>query len=114
MMSNLHVKYLLVGGGVASSAAAQAIRARDGEGSILLVGQEINRPYRRAPLTNEYLCRASTRDALYTLPAEWFERNHVELRTGRRASHLDTTRRAVTLDNGEEISFDKLLLATGA
>ena len=50
-MSDLHVKYLLVGGGLASSAAAQAIRAADREGAILLVGQEINRPYRRSALS---------------------------------------------------------------
>jgi hypothetical protein len=38
-MSDLHVKYLLVGGGLASFSAAAAIRLRDREGSVLLVGQ---------------------------------------------------------------------------
>ena len=40
--------------------------------------------------------------------------NHVELRTGRRVSQLDTARQTVTLDNGEEVTYDRLLLATGA
>src|SRR5689334_13893676 len=40
-MSNLHVKYLLAGGGVASSSAATAIREIDPEGAVLLVGQEV-------------------------------------------------------------------------
>jgi NADPH-dependent 2,4-dienoyl-CoA reductase/sulfur reductase-like enzyme len=113
-MSDVHVKYLLVGGGLASSAAAQAIRSADREGSVLLVGQEINRPYRRTALTGDYLLRRVTREALFTLPPTWFERSGVELRTGRRVSHLDTARQAATLDNGEEVSFDKALLATGA
>jgi len=39
-MSLLHVKYLLIGGGVASSAAAQAIRALDPRGDLLMVGLE--------------------------------------------------------------------------
>jgi NADPH-dependent 2,4-dienoyl-CoA reductase/sulfur reductase-like enzyme len=113
-MSNLHVKYLLVGGGLASSAAAQAIRSVDREGSVLLVGQEINRPYRRTRLAGDYLLRQAGREVLHTLPPHWFEHNGVALRTGRRVSHLDTARHAATLDNGEEVSFDTVLLATGA
>jgi NADPH-dependent 2,4-dienoyl-CoA reductase/sulfur reductase-like enzyme len=56
-MSILHVKHLLVGGGLASSAAAGAIREVDREGSVLLVGQEVNRPYHRPPLSKGYLRR---------------------------------------------------------
>src|SRR4051812_29133129 len=113
-MSDTHVKYLLIGGGLASSAAAQAIRHADTKGSILLVGQEINRPYRRTGLAGPYLLRQVGRDALFTLPPYWFERNAVTLRTGRRVSHLDTPPQAGTLDSGEEMSFDSSLLATGA
>ena len=102
-MSDIHVKYLLIGGGLASSAAAQAVRRADPEGSVLLVGQEINRPYRRTGLAGPYLLREVGRDALFTLPPHWFERNAVALRTGRRVSHLDTARQAATLDSGEEV-----------
>jgi len=51
---------------------------------------------------------------LFTQPAGWFAANGIELRTGRRATHLDTARHIVTLDDGKEISYDRLLLATGA
>lgn len=113
-MNNLHVKYLLIGGGLASSSAAEAIREADRDGSMLLVGQEVNRPYHRPPLSKEFLRRQKARGELFTQAPQWFEKNHVELRTGRRASHLDVGRMAAILDNGEEISFDRLLLATGA
>jgi 3-phenylpropionate/trans-cinnamate dioxygenase ferredoxin reductase subunit len=113
-MSLLHVKYLLVGGGAASYAAARAVRELDGEGSVLLVGQEINRPYHRPALSKSFLRRQSARDALYAAEPGWFDRSHVELRTGRRVSHLDVGRQTATLDNGEEVSFDRLLIATGA
>lgn len=113
-MSNPHVKYLLVGGGVASSAAAQAIRERDRDGAVLLINQESTRPYRRPPLSKEALRNHQPRSMLFTHPAGWFAAQGIELRTGRRASHLDTARNIVTLDDGKEISFDRLLLATGA
>ena len=54
-MSDLHVKYLLVGGGVAASEAAKAIREIDREGDLLMIGQEINRPYHRPPLSKGFL-----------------------------------------------------------
>jgi 3-phenylpropionate/trans-cinnamate dioxygenase ferredoxin reductase subunit len=112
-MNHLHVKYLLVGGGLAASAAARAIREADRDGAMLMVAQEIIRPYHREPLSKAYLRREVARETLFAEPPDWFERHHVELRTGRRAAHLDTGRHVVTLDSGEEISYDKLLIATG-
>ncbi|HSU66706.1 MAG TPA: FAD-dependent oxidoreductase [Tepidisphaeraceae bacterium] len=113
-MNHLHVKYLLVGGGLASSSAAQAIREIDREGSILLVAQEVNRPYHRPPLTKDYLRRQKSRSELFTQSPDWFETSHIQLRTGRRVSHLDVPRMAAILDNGEDVSCDRLLIATGA
>jgi len=113
-MSHLHVKYLLAGGGIASSAAAVAIRGLDPANAVLMIGQEINRPYDRPLLSKGYLRREKRHDELFTLPEGWFADNGVELRTGRRVAHLDTARCAVTLDDGKEISYDRLLLATGA
>jgi 3-phenylpropionate/trans-cinnamate dioxygenase ferredoxin reductase subunit len=112
-MSDLHVKYLIVGGGLAGSEAARAIREIDREGDLLVVGQEVNRPYHRPPLSKQFLRGQQAREQLFAVSGEWFVENRVLLRTGRRVSHLDTTRSAVVLDNGEGVSFDRLLIATG-
>lgn len=113
-MSSLHWKYILVGGGLASSAAAQAIRQIDPDGSILLIGQEINRPYHRPPLSNTYLTARQGREGLFTLPVGWFAEHHVDLRTGCQATRLDLPRRTVVLSTGDEVGYAKLLIATGA
>jgi 3-phenylpropionate/trans-cinnamate dioxygenase ferredoxin reductase subunit len=113
-MNHQHVKYLLAGGGVASSSAVEAIREVDREGSILLVGQDVMRPYHRPPLSKGYLQRRKTRADLFVKELGWYERNGVELRTGRRVEHLDVVRMAATMSTGESISFDRLLLATGS
>src|SRR5687768_9463961 len=113
-MSRMHVKYLLVGGGLASSAAAGAIRALDASGSILMLGQEPVRPYHRSPLSKAFLRRERSRTDLFARDADWFNANDVELRTGQRVAHLDVARRMASIDNGDEISYDALLLATGA
>lgn len=112
-MSAHHVKYLLIGGGVAGSAASAAIRELDRNGEILLVSQEIVRPYHRPPLSKEFLRREKDRDDLFTHGRDWFESHHIVMRTARRAVHLDVARASVTLDHGKAIAYDNLLLATG-
>lgn len=112
-MSVLHVKYLIVGGGLAGSAAAAAIRARDPQGELVIVGREPIRPYHRPPLSKTYLRRRSAREELFVQPPGWYADRRIQLRTGVRAAHLDVARRVVTLESGEGISFDRLLLATG-
>jgi len=113
-MSLPHVHYLIVGGGLAASAAAGAIRQRDSRGSVMMIGQESSRPYHRPPLSKGYLRRTSSRESLFTLAADWMTGHDVALRTGRRVVRLDNGRHTVMLDSGEEISFDQVLLATGA
>jgi NADPH-dependent 2,4-dienoyl-CoA reductase/sulfur reductase-like enzyme len=113
-MHHHHVKYLLIGGGVASSSAAEAIRGRDREGEILLVAQESTRPYHRPPLSKEALRSRQPRATFFSHALSWYSDHGIDLRTSRRATHLDTARSAVTLDDGKEVSYDRLLLATGA
>jgi 3-phenylpropionate/trans-cinnamate dioxygenase ferredoxin reductase subunit len=114
MSHHQNVKYLLVGGGLASSAAAVAIRRIDRDGTILLIGQESTRPYYRRPLSAEFLSATVTRESLFIQPAEWYRENHIELHTAVRAAHLDASRKSMALDNGDVVAFDKLLIATGA
>ncbi|HVT89723.1 MAG TPA: FAD-dependent oxidoreductase [Tepidisphaeraceae bacterium] len=113
-MSSSHFQYVLVGGGAAASAAAHSIRQTDPVGSILLVGQEHNRPYMRPALSKEYLLKQQSRIEIVSEPVGWFIQQHVELRTGRRVSQLDTARQTICIDDGEEVAFDRLLIATGA
>lgn len=113
-MTVLHVKYLLAGGGAASTAAAKAIRSLDADGSMLVVGQEVHRAYLRPELSRRYLRKELTRDSLYLDGPEWFHDHHVDLRTGRKVSRIDPPRSTATLDSGEEVTYDHLLIATGA
>ena len=113
-MNHLHVKYLLVGGGIAASSAAKAIRSLDRQGGILLINQEPTRPYHRPPLWREALRDRLGKPRFSIEPPGWYGEHGIELRTGRRAAHLDPARSAVMLDDGQEVSYDRLLIATGA
>jgi len=113
-MSQPHVRYLLIGAGQASDAAAHEIVQRNRGTDVLLVGQEINRPYPRVMLSRQFLRRQISRADIFATDSNWYGQHQIKLRTGRRLDHLDCTRHTAALDSGEEISFDILLLATGA
>ena len=108
------VDFLLIGGGMASAHCAAELRKRGAEGSVLLVGREPEPPYERPPLTKEYLRGEAGREDAYVNAAGWYEDNGVELLTGVNAMSLDPAARTAKLQGGEEVSFDRALLATGA
>lgn len=108
-----NVKYLLIGGGLASCEAVKGIRKHDGDGEIALVGQEAHHPYNRPPLSKAFLQgKKSANECLCEEPS-FYEQNGVELFLGRRVKALDANAHRINLDNGEEVEFEKALLATG-
>ena len=107
------VEYLLIGG-FASGYCAAELRKRGADGSILLVGREPEPPYERPPLSKEYLRGESTREDAFVNPISWYEENGVELRSGTNVMSLDVEARTAKLQGGEEVGFEKALLATGA
>jgi 3-phenylpropionate/trans-cinnamate dioxygenase ferredoxin reductase component len=112
-MAPRRVEFLLIGG-FASGYAAAELRKRGADGEILLVGREPEPPYERPPLTKEYLRGEAQREDAYVNPVSWYEENGVELRTGTNVMSLDAEARTVKLQGGEEVEFEKALLATGA
>jgi 3-phenylpropionate/trans-cinnamate dioxygenase ferredoxin reductase subunit len=108
------VDFLLVGGGMAAAHCAAELRKRGAEGSIVLVGREPEPPYERPPLSKEYLRGDAERADAYVNSPSWYEENGVELRSGASVMALDPVARTAKLQGGEEVSFDKALIATGA
>jgi 3-phenylpropionate/trans-cinnamate dioxygenase ferredoxin reductase component len=113
-MADREVDFLLVGGGLASASCAAELRKRGAEGSTLLVGREPEPPYERPPLSKEYLRGEAAREDAYVNSPGWYEENEVELRTGTNVMSLDPATRTAKLQGGEEVSFGKALLGTGA
>ncbi len=114
-MAQHSARYVLVGGGLASGTAAEHIRKHDSDGSIFIIGLEAHPPYHRPPLSKEYLRgEAKAEDVLPVQTASWYLDNHVRLMTGTTATGADTSAKTVTLDNGDTVIYEKLLIATGS
>jgi len=113
-VSEREVDFLLIGGGLAAANCAAELRKGGAEGSILLAGREPEPPYERPPLSKEYLRGEAERADAYVNPPEWYEENGVELLSGTNVMSLDPGARTAKLQGGDEVSFDKALIATGA
>ncbi|WP_157041595.1 NAD(P)/FAD-dependent oxidoreductase [Nitriliruptor alkaliphilus] len=103
-----------MGASLAGVAAAEAIRERDPDVEVVLLGDEAHAPYDRPPLSKELLQGRREPDELTLRDGAWAEELRIDLRTGVRAARLHTERAAVELVDGEHLAFDRLLIATGA
>jgi 3-phenylpropionate/trans-cinnamate dioxygenase ferredoxin reductase component len=105
---------VIAGGGLAGATAAFALRKGGFDGRVILVSQEQPAPYERPPLSKTYLRGESTLDQALVRPLADYEAHGIELLRGRRAVTLDPTIRQLNLDDGTNLTYDALLIATGA
>ncbi|HEX5358407.1 MAG TPA: FAD-dependent oxidoreductase, partial [Candidatus Nitrosotalea sp.] len=105
--------YVIVGGGLAGSHAAQAIRENDPNRSILLISGENHLPYDRVPLSKNYLLGKMKSEVLYAKKLNFYEDQKIELLVGHKATKLDPKNHVVDIDDDSQIGYKKLLLATG-
>lgn len=106
--------FVIVGASLAGAKAAETLRAEGFTGRLVLVGDEIERPYERPPLSKGYLLGKEPREKAFVHDEGWYAVHDVELLLGRRATNLDVRSHTVTLDGVEPLRYDKLLLATGS
>jgi len=104
---------MIVGGGMAGGNAAATLREEGFPGPVVLIGREPGVPFGRPPLSKTYLRSEEDLDGWYVRPAGWYAEHEVELRTGAVAVAVDPAAHAVTLASGEELGYEKVLIATG-
>ena len=113
-MADRHVAYALIGGGLAAGNCARWLRESGADGAILLIGREPDLPYNRPPCSKGYLQGKESRDDTLFRPPEWYEEQQVEALTRVSVKSLDLSERSVELSDGQSVSFDKALVATGS
>ncbi|GCD33315.1 pyridine nucleotide-disulfide oxidoreductase [Streptomyces chrestomyceticus JCM 4735] len=103
----------VVGASAAGLAAAEALRRFGWTGTLTLVGDEPHPPYDRPPLSKQLLQGAWQPDKLHLRAADQLDTLALDLRLGTRATGLDTATRTLTLDSGERLACDGVIVATG-
>lgn len=106
--------FVIVGAGLAGAKAAEALRDKNFDGTIVLVGEEQQLPYERPPLSKEFLAGKKTLDDFTVKPQSWYRDHKIDLRLGNRVTSVDPSAHSVTLSDGTSLGYDRLLLATGS
>ncbi|MDG4827549.1 FAD-dependent oxidoreductase [Asanoa sp. WMMD1127] len=106
--------FVIVGASLAGAKAAETLRAEGFDGRVVLIGEEPQLPYERPPLSKGYLLGKDERGKAFPHDEAWYADQRIELRMGTRVIAVDPAAHEVTLDGGERVRYDKLLLATGS
>ncbi|MET1415758.1 FAD-dependent oxidoreductase [Roseibium sp. HPY-6] len=104
---------VIIGAGQAGAQLAHSLRQGGFEGPLRLIGDEPHPPYQRPPLSKKYLAGDVGAEGLWLRPPAFFETNQIDHIPNSRAVSIDRSAKRVQLENGDTLSYGKLVLATG-
>ena len=103
---------VIIGGGLAAANTVETLRDEGFTGPLTVVAAEPVLPYERPPLSKDVLQGNAEFEVLHD--AQWYDERNARVITATQATALEPAARTVTLSTGEQLHYDKLLLATGA
>ena len=107
------MKYVIIGNSAAAIGCAEGIRQQDREGNITLISREGPFTYSR-PLISYLLWGKTDLERMRYRPDPWYNDNRCQLLSGVEAAAIDPAGKTVSLRDGAQIPYDKLLVATGS
>jgi 3-phenylpropionate/trans-cinnamate dioxygenase ferredoxin reductase component len=105
---------VIVGAGMAGARAVIALRAADYQGPITLIGEEAHLPYDRPPLSKASITGEEEPTPVLLLDDDQLRSLNAKFIQNAKAVKLDLKSKSISLGNGDQLSYEKLLLATGA
>ncbi len=105
---------VVIGASYAGVQAALGAREAGYAEPIRLLADESSLPYQRPPLSKGFLLGQASEDSLILRDEKFFRDKGIDLVLGARAVRIDRQERRVALASGEQLGFDRLLLATGS
>src|SRR5512136_1187839 len=105
-------KYVIIGGCAAGIGAVEAIREVDQKGEITVISEEQCSHYSR-PMISDFVSGKADLNRMKTRDDQFWKENSVNALAGKKAIGLNTTEHSVSLDSGEKVVYEKLLIATG-
>jgi len=107
--------YLILGGGMVAGYTAKELMERGLKpGELTILSAEHELPYERPPLSKGFLAGKDSEDSIRINPLQAYHDKGIELKLGCEAVSVDAPKKSVRLRNGEDVQFEKLVIATGA
>lgn len=110
-------KLVIVGNGMAAGRMVDELQARKGADcngfNITVIGDEPHGSYNRIMLS-PVLAGEVTATSIVQKPASWYAQNGMRFMAGVRVSQIKRAQKVVVCDNGEQVAYDHLIMATGS
>jgi 3-phenylpropionate/trans-cinnamate dioxygenase ferredoxin reductase subunit len=107
-------RIVIAGAGHAAGQLVASLKQQKFDGHIVLVGNEAHLPYQRPPLSKKFLSGDLAAERLYVKPPEFYDDPQIELRLDTMITKIDRDRKILETENGDDITYDKLILAMGS
>ena len=107
------MKYVIIGNSAAGIGTVEGIREYDKDGEIVIISDESYDTYSR-PLISYILKGQVTEENMRYRNADFYEKNKVTKMLGKRVASINADKKEVSLESGETVSYDKLMVATGS
>eukprot|EP00163_Fabomonas_tropica_P005802 TRINITY_DN1542_c0_g1_i2.p1 TRINITY_DN1542_c0_g1~~TRINITY_DN1542_c0_g1_i2.p1 ORF type:complete len:516 (-),score=192.07 TRINITY_DN1542_c0_g1_i2:110-1657(-) len=101
---------IIIGAGAAGAIAAETLRQEGWDGSITMIGNEPDLPYDRIKLSKNLNVQGS---AIHLRSQAFYDKHNITVKLGTTVTGVDKQKKTVTTDQGETLSYTKLLIATG-
>ncbi len=111
-MATHPTRFVIIGNGAAGTYAAEQLRKDDASAEILMIDDETYTLYNRVSLPR-YLKGVLLEQRVYVRDMEWHTKNRIDLRLETKVTHVNFEEKTVAMDPGGEVSYDRLLIATG-
>lgn len=106
-------QYIIIGNSAAGVAAVEAIRQRDKDSKIIVISDEDYSAYCRC-LISYYLAGEVKEDKILYRPESFYKENNIELLLNKKVAKVDPKKNRVTCEDKTSLTYDALLIATGA
>lgn len=112
-LSSSNKSIVIIGNGAAGYYAAKTIREQSRNAHITMISSEEYLSYYR-PQVSTYLSMKRLENSMFISPIEWYINNNIDIKLAQWVKEINTSTKIVILESGEEISYDKLILANGS
>jgi 3-phenylpropionate/trans-cinnamate dioxygenase ferredoxin reductase subunit len=105
---------IVIGAGHGGAQIVESLRSGGFDGTLIMIGDEAHRPYDRPATSKELLSGGLDIERVFLKRDQFYTDKNIDLRLNTSVTAIDRHAHTITLSTGEVLSYDKLVIATGA